>query len=601
MALIWFLLFLFAFPVTAQTSSQREAPSTPDRTISAAEGGTGGLLNARSSTCGMVGNGTTDDTAGLQSCVTYAITHQLSLYLPTPSSCYLITKSIDATRGRYPTGFWIIGDTAANSKICDGLTEPYPVIDFGGCSYCGIRNIAIIGQGHNYTRTRSTAGVLASQGRGNGASGGSFKIDHCTIQTGALPGTAGAVLYGVDGSGIHNSNISSFGAGVIMGNTLGAWIGTSKFYRLHLTGNSDTLQVIQDSGVSGRYNPALQLTGSSSYNLNDSYFVISAPGTGSPSKKIIEMADTAGYGDTINGLQIRTENQTGGAATGVTALYLDSNINNGIISGVLATDAEGFAISGASPSVGLTGYKMSVTGGGSRNGGAFFNFPGTISNSDIAIQTSSFGSVRAATASTFRINGRQDYSTVMAAIAIASAVQVCAINSGCEFSNILSKQVIQAGARGSTRNQFILTNGSYANVVQTSTLSGNRYFTLPDAASNPVQPLSSAPSGGCLGYIDSSGVQHGANCGSAKVLSGATKSIGGSALAPGTCASGIVTIPGAKSGMAVAVTPSRYPGAGISWNNSYVSSSNNVTVQVCNFTAGSLTPAVSTYNVRVIE
>jgi hypothetical protein len=50
--------------------------------------------------------------------------------------------------------------------------------------------------------------------------------------------------------------------------------------------------------------------------------------------------------------------------------------------------------------------------------------------------------------------------------------------------------------------------------ISTGTLTAPRTITLPDANSNTVQPLSSAPSGGCLAYIDANGVQHGAACAS---------------------------------------------------------------------------------------
>ncbi|KTS01962.1 hypothetical protein SB2_28055 [Methylobacterium radiotolerans] len=81
-------------------------------------------------------------------------------------------------------------------------------------------------------------------------------------------------------------------------------------------------------------------------------------------------------------------------------------------------------------------------------------------------------------------------------------------------------------------------------------------------------------------------------------LAGTTASIGGSALAAGACASGTATIAGAKSGMAVAATPSTYPGDGIFWNG-YVSAANTVTVKVCGAVAS--TPAASAYNVRVLQ
>lgn len=82
------------------------------------------------------------------------------------------------------------------------------------------------------------------------------------------------------------------------------------------------------------------------------------------------------------------------------------------------------------------------------------------------------------------------------------------------------------------------------------------------------------------------------------VLTGTTGYIGGSALAAGQCASGLVMIAGATSSMTVSVGPNTYPGEGfIPWG--YISSSGTVTVKVCASVAG--VPAKATYNVRVVQ
>ena len=53
--------------------------------------------------------------------------------------------------------------------------------------------------------------------------------------------------------------------------------------------------------------------------------------------------------------------------------------------------------------------------------------------------------------------------------------------------------------------------GNHVQIIAPS-LTANHSLTIPDASTVPVQPLTSAPSGGCVGWIDSSGVQHGASC-----------------------------------------------------------------------------------------
>jgi len=78
-----------------------------------------------------------------------------------------------------------------------------------------------------------------------------------------------------------------------------------------------------------------------------------------------------------------------------------------------------------------------------------------------------------------------------------------------------------------------------------------------------------------------------------------TGPIGGSTLGPETCASGTVTISGAKPNMVVVASPSTFPGASFTWR-AYISAANTATVEVCNVTSGRATPNASTYNVRII-
>lgn len=81
-------------------------------------------------------------------------------------------------------------------------------------------------------------------------------------------------------------------------------------------------------------------------------------------------------------------------------------------------------------------------------------------------------------------------------------------------------------------------------------------------------------------------------------LTGTTGSIGGGALLAGSCASGTVAVTGSTTAMAVAVTPNTYPGDGSIFFG-YVSTNGTVTVKVCVVVA--LTPAGSTYNVKVVQ
>ncbi len=79
-------------------------------------------------------------------------------------------------------------------------------------------------------------------------------------------------------------------------------------------------------------------------------------------------------------------------------------------------------------------------------------------------------------------------------------------------------------------------------------------------------------------------------------LAGTTSSIGGARIGAGKCASGSVSVAGAKTNMAVSVTPVTYPGDGMFWQG-YISAKGVVTVKVCSMVGG--TPKRSNYNVRV--
>ena len=83
---------------------------------------------------------------------------------------------------------------------------------------------------------------------------------------------------------------------------------------------------------------------------------------------------------------------------------------------------------------------------------------------------------------------------------------------------------------------------------------------------------------------------------STQTLSGTTASIGGSALAAGTCATGAVTVTGATVGHPASVSASdgSLPDNAIMLRAA-VTTSNTVTVQLCAIAA--VTPAAKTYNV----
>lgn len=122
--------------------------------------------------------------------------------------------------------------------------------------------------------------------------------------------------------------------------------------------------------------------------------------------------------------------------------------------------------------------------------------------------------------------------------------------------------------------------------------------TLAKQANHAANSIQCNNTGSPATAVDCTVAQVNTLLGLSTVLTGTTGSIGGGALVAGQCASGTVTVTGATTAMAIAVTPVTYPGDGSDWK-AYVSSSNTITVKVCAIVA--LTPTASTYNVRVIQ
>jgi Pectate lyase superfamily protein len=83
-------------------------------------------------------------------------------------------------------------------------------------------------------------------------------------------------------------------------------------------------------------------------------------------------------------------------------------------------------------------------------------------------------------------------------------------------------------------------------------------------------------------------------------FSATSSSIGGSALAPGACTDGSVSVSGATTSMAVSASPASDPGQGFTWN-AFVSAVGTVDVRVCNVSGASATPTAVGYNVRVLQ
>lgn len=504
-----------------------------------------GLISVKSPNCGAVGDGKTDDTAAIQTCLSYAAAHGKGVYFPTSSDCYLVTKSLNAGGNVMDLSLW--GDAAGHygnheSTICHALTEPYPVLDMSSCRACSIHNLAILPAKNDLANSQATAGVYAAPAKGNPP--GNLDIFGSTIMAGKSSGMAGCVIAGEDISGIYDrTTCEGDSTGLVLGDGPGVTNGVikSKFYTLG-PGYGDTLLSVDNSIVAGKGSPVLQLTGSfGSYQIEgNTYIVMEGPGVAKG--KIVEVSCSGSEGPTMEWLIARTENQTGAqGAKSLTALYLDNTcrIGGGDIHGVLAADPSGGAIGG----------------------------PGQIVNTDINIMTSSNTNL-------FNNLGGMSDSVIRA---WGSFGQIG--NGGLGFSN----NTIYVGV--DSRQPL----ASFIGQLPTSAMNNN----------NLVCAVSSGGgSAGCqwLGTFNATNLSVN---GTPLPLKGTSGRIGGAPVAGGACATGTASVKGATTSMVAQASPVTYPGAPFFWK-AYVSAPDTVTVSVCTSLATGGTPAPSVYNVAVL-
>lgn len=157
-------------------------------------------------------------------------------------------------------------------------------------------------------------------------------------------------------------------------------------------------------------------------------------------------------------------------------------------------------------------------------------------------------------------------------------------------------------------SQFrILDNSSGANYIRVTSGATNALMDT-NAGGLTIQPNSGvinipALSASSPVYTDANkNLTSTAPAGYSAVLSGTSASLGGSALLAGACTAGTVTVTGARSTMVATASPSADPDSTLSTGiaiYAFVSSNDTVTVRICAIVA--VTPAATTYNVRVLQ
>lgn len=350
----------FCAAVSAQTSPAAAA---------AMNRGHEGMVSVKSTACGpAAGDGSTDDTAAINSCLKYAKEHGLSVYFP--SGTYRVTSPLDCTVARFPRGgLWLIGDARGralatgeenNSTILDALTAPGPVIDCGGDTDGGITNLTITTKTTRYQGTASTAGILVSQGGSGNLQGGQlFQLRHVTVAgSGDCSACAAIAMPGVDE--VVLDDVITNGGSTVLGWGLGRSNKVSStFYDLAslLPNLNPTRVTIQNSHLGGNLEPPIQLTGSDD---NDLFNVYAATTESGAAQMAIEITTPSGIrgvaANAIHFYGLRTENQShanqtrqceenpGETGCGMQAIVFGSRSVEGVIDGQLCTDRAGSQI-----------------------------------------------------------------------------------------------------------------------------------------------------------------------------------------------------------------------------------------------------------------
>lgn len=481
-------------------------------------------LNVRS--YGAVGDCTTDDFAAIQSAITASCSsasHPPVYFPKTACGGYLVKDSLNITYGNnFCANVILYGDLAGagNGKQVSIIGnfpsgKPYAVLDFLGCNACGFTNINIGIPNGSFAAAGFLNGLYGST-----ADGSNFRVEHSSVGV-SFPGPSGVpagIVYHTD-ENQFNDFIASGSSPVVVGNTLGRNTSiTSEYGTIGSTIDSMTqftCHNCQFSGTSGL--PTFQITSGAEYSFTGkTYFNIDNATTNSGG--ILEITQTlASGGAIINCDDCRTENQNANL-NGVCAINLDGTLFPSIGGGHFTGALNAFPFSGGTTS--NYGFCSSSTSDIISNlhfiGVApptLFNYSGTLASSSFFVSgsgTSAVGTARVVFNTVISPGNAQTFAQIMAGISSHAGSIVCAQNFQCSMTD-LTVGMPYIGFNGITTNSVSFGNSAGGQTFPNnlSTIASNFTYTIPAANSVWVVPLSSAPSGGCVGWIDSSGVQHG--------------------------------------------------------------------------------------------
>lgn len=139
-------------------------------------------INVKDPQFGARGDGTVDDSAAIQSAITYAKSLPTRVTVYFPSGFYLIGSSINLTNAN---GIWLVGDGGPYlNTVILGNTGSRPMFDFSGSSYSGCENFMFLLPGGSPATNPSLIGVQFALTANGGLNCG---IRNCSFQMGDNP------------------------------------------------------------------------------------------------------------------------------------------------------------------------------------------------------------------------------------------------------------------------------------------------------------------------------------------------------------------------------------------------------------------------------
>ncbi|MBD2751862.1 glycosyl hydrolase family 28-related protein [Spirosoma validum] len=151
-------------------------------------------INVKDPQFGAKGDGTVDDSAAIQSAITYAKSLPTRATIYFPPGYYFIGSSINLTNSN---GIWLVGDGGSYlNTVIVGNTGSRPMFDFSGSSYSGCENFTFLYSSGSSVLTPSVIGVQFALTNNGGLNCGIkkcyFQLDDNASANGGL-GTIGLI------------------------------------------------------------------------------------------------------------------------------------------------------------------------------------------------------------------------------------------------------------------------------------------------------------------------------------------------------------------------------------------------------------------------